>query len=358
MKKRLLTMLVLMLVAIGTLYTLNATSNAPNRVKNGFKRTFLPIESGVLYQLEFPTTVRELAGQSGDTLFLMTGEPGKVYVTDVTLKKPMIIELADPKIKKVVPRFYTTVKGNDVYILGGNAKAYALGDLKTGKTRKIDLHFDGPFDNPVMAGENFVVRIIDPGTLNARYALINKNGKILNRETDISKGKGDAGMVYSSLLKYDQETELFVNLHYYDNGYEVFSKDLSLIRRGHTVDTTYNNPTQIFKKDGAVGYNHPPVAVSGYAATHKGKLYVRSKLLADNEDKAEFYANTVIDKYDIKTGKYEGSIYMPHVNDEQVSQFYFLADNKILTFSDKQVVIYHLGKKNFAKPNTYRNVAL
>ena len=349
MRKRLLTMLVLMLVAIGTLYTLNATSNAPNRVKNGFKRHFLPIESGVIYQLEFPTAVRELAGQSGDSLFLMTGEPGKVYVTDMALKKPTIIKLADPKIKNIVPRFYTTVKGDEVYILGGNAKSYAIGDLKTAKTRKIDLQFDGPFGNPVLIDNYFVASIVNPKTLDSRYAMIDQSGTILKKETNISKGKGDAGMVYSSLLKYDEETQLFVNLHYYDNGYEVFSKDLNLIRRGHTIDTTYNNPTQIFKKNGAVGYKHPPVAVSGYASTYKGKLYVRSKLLADNEDKSKFYANTAIDKYDIRTGKYEGSFYLPNINDEQVSQFYFLDDNKILALSDKQVAIYHLREKNFAK---------
>jgi|GEM_PF-1594575 len=349
MRKRLLTMLVLMLVAMGTLYALNVTSNAPNRMKNGFTRHFLPIESEVIYQLEFPATVRELAGKNGDSLFLMTKEPGKVYLTDMTLKKPTIIDLADPKIKNIVPRFYTTISGNDVYILGGNAKAYALGNLKTGKTQKVNFNLDGPFGNPLMIENYFVVSIVNPKTLDARYALIDLNGKILKWETNTSKGKGDAGMVYSSLLKYDDETHLFVNLHYYDNGYEVFSKDLKLVRRGNTIDTIYHNPTKIFKKNGAVGYKHPPVAVSGYASACKGKLYVRSKLLADNEDKSVFYANTVIDTYDIRTGKYEGSFYLPNFNEEQIAQFYFIDDNKILALSDKQATIHLMREKIFAK---------
>lgn len=349
MKRRILIIAILMLTAIGTLYALHITSNAPNRVPNGFERKFLPIESTITYKLEFSTTVRELAGTWGDSLFLMTGEPGKVYVTNSKLKQPTIIHLEDPKIKSIIPRFYTTVRYPDVYILGGNAVEYAIGDLKTGKTKKIDLHLNAIFDNPVILDSQFVARIMDPKTLNSRFAVIDLNGNILKYEKDISLGGSDGGMVYSGLLKYDAENQQLVNLHYYDNGYEVFTADLKLLRRGNTLDTIYHNPTQVVVKDGAVAYKHPPVAVNGYSSIHKGYLYIRSKLLADNEDKTQFYTHTVIDQYDLSNGEYAGSFYLPNVSATQIGQFYFIDDNKILAFSDKQVVIYHLRKETFAK---------
>jgi hypothetical protein len=343
MKKRLLTMLVLMIIAVGTLYALHVTSNSPNRLPNGFERKFLPIEGTITHKLAFTIPVRELAGIWGDSLFLMTGEPGKIYVTDSKLKKPDVILLEDPKIEKIVPRFYTTVRYPEVYILGGNAKAFATGNLITGETKKTDLHLNGIFDSPVMIGDHrFIVRITDSTTLDARFTIIDLEGNIIKQEQDISLGNRDAGMVYSSLLKYDAENKQLVNLHYYDNGYEVFTPELQLLRRSNTIDTINRNPTQVIVKNGTVMHKHPPIAVNGYAAIHKGYLHVRSKLLADNEEKAQFYTHTVIDRYDLSSGKYIGSFYLPNVSDEPIGQFYFINDDKILAFSDRQVVIYNL----------------
>lgn len=351
MKKRLLTMLVLMLVAVGTLFALNATSNAPNRIPNGFERKFLPIESTIVQQLEFATPVRELAGTHGDSLFLMTIEPGKVYVTDTKLKKPSIILLEDPKIQNIVPRFYTTVCYPEVYILGGNATEYAVGNLITGKTRKEKLKLNGLFNNPMVMDSNLIMQVTDNTTLTARFVTVDMDGNIIAKENDLSQGSGDAGFVYSGLLRYDATGHKLVYVHFFDNGFDVFSPNLELAYRGHTIDTTNTNPTKVTISGKAVSYTHPPVRINSYAAVYDGYLYISSKLLADNEDKRSFYNHTAVDKYKLDDGSYAGSFYLPHVDGEAISQFYFLSESQLLAFSEKNVVIININKKRFGKPN-------
>lgn len=338
-------MLLLMLLAVGTLYALNATSNAPNRYKNGFERKLIALHSSIVTQRDFGIAFRELAGISGDSLFIMGPEPGKVYITDVNLFALKMIKLADPKIKKIIPRFYTTVNFPDIFILGGNAKAFAKGDLNNGKTHKQALHLPGIFGNPVLVGNEFLMRVVDSTTLNASFVSVNQWGMITMHETGISPQMGDAGMINSGLLKYDKKHDRMVYLHFYDNSIDVFSTQLRPMYEWHTIDTVYHNPTQVVVSGKSVAYKHPPVAVNGYMAIHDGMLYVRSKLMADNEDPDFFSSHTAIDKYDLTTGRYLGSFYLENIGRKQIGQFYFLDDAHILAFSEGHVIIYKLSVK-------------
>lgn len=339
MKKRILIMLLLTSVAIGTLYALNISSNAPNRVANGFERKFLPIEATIIHQLEFATAVRELAGIKGDSLFLVTGEAGKIYITDSTLRKPSTVLLDDPKIENIIPRFYTTVRYPEVYIFGGNATSYAVGDLQTKKTTKHTLNLNGLFSNPILIDDNIILQITDNDTRSARFAKIGMGGEIQLKESNLSKGSGDAGLVYSGLLKYDPVGKRFVYVHFYDNGFDVFTPDFELLYKGHTIDTTYTNPTKVAINGKDISYKTPPIRINSYAAIHDGHLYVSSKLLANNEERKEFFKHTVIDQYKLDDGSYVGSFYMPNVDNQPITQFYFLSKHHILAFSELNVVI-------------------
>lgn len=344
-------MFLLCCVAIGTLYALNISSNAPNRVANGFDRKFLPIEATIAHQLEFKTAVRELAGRHGDSLFLVTGEAGKIYITDATLRKPTTILLDDPKIENMIPRFYTTVRYPKVYIFGGNATSYAVGDLRTKRTSKHKLNLSGLFNNPILIDDTIIFQITDNDSRSARFATVGLNGEIIKREDNLSEGIADAGFVYSGLLKYDPIGNTMVYVHFYDNNFDVFTPDLQLLYRGHTIDTTYTNPTKVAINGKSVSYASPPIRINSYAAVHNGYLYVTSMLLADNEDRKEFYDHTAIDQYKLDDGSYVGSFYVPHVDDQPITQFYFLSEHQILAFSERNVAIIHISKKTFAKPS-------
>lgn len=352
MKKRILIMFLLCCGAIGTLYALHITSNAPNRVANGFDRKFLPIEATIAHQLEFTTAVRELAGRHGDSLFLVTGEAGKIYITDATLRKPTTILLDDPKIENIVPRFYTMVRYPKVYIFGGNATSYAVGDLVTKKTTRHKLNLNGLFNNPILMDDRIIMQITDNDTRSARFATVGLNGEILTKENNLSKGSGDAGFVYSGLLKYDTVGNRLAYVHFYDNNFDVFTPELELLYRGHTIDTTYTNLTKVAINGKSVSYASPPIRINSYSAVYDGYLYVSSKLLADNEDRKEFYKHTVLDQYNLDDGSYVGSFYLPNIDKQVITQYYFISELKILAFSEQNVVIINISKKNFAKPNS------
>lgn len=359
MKKRILIMFLLCSCAIGTLYALHITSNAPNRVPNGFNRNFVAIHGKIALIKDFGVSFRELAGIHGDTLFLMSDKPGRIHYTDTKLSYLSSIALQNPNIENVMPRFYTFVDYPTVYVMGGNAKAFAVGDLRTGTTRKVELQIDGIFNNPVYVDGHFVLQFVDNTTLNTEFIKINKHGNTINTGVNLPKSSRDGGMKRTGLLRNAGDGRLLY-MHYLDNNIEVFDTNLAAYRLIHTVDTNRMSKVEVEYNQYGAAYKAPPITINGYCAVYDNILYVRSKLMADNEDRKDFNTKTIIDQYEIETGKYIGSFYLPTPDRKQFAEFYFIDQNTILAFSDNSVIIYTLtrDKRSLQRPIARGKAAL
>jgi len=343
MKQRLSIIIILTVIAVGTLYALDKTSNAPNQHKNGFKRMFLPIKASIVAVRKYDFSFHELSGRKGDSLFLMTGYPGEVFCISMDLKKMHSFKLEDPEIPFLVPRFYSLVEYPQITILGGNAEFMANGNLETGKTSKAKTFIPGPYGNPVkIKDRTFVMKMVDTTSLNACFVKMNDNGAVIGRGNKILLPLRDAGMIQSGMLRYDSISDKLIFMHFYDNGIDVFDTDLENNLPFHTIDTNVTQKIKVLRKGKAVSYAKAPTAVNGHCEIFDGNLYVRSKLKADNENNDQFFNNTVIDKYDLKDGKYQGSFYLPKTGSKQIGQFYFLDQNKVLAIYENSLIIYTL----------------
>ncbi|WP_199119234.1 hypothetical protein [Pedobacter sp. ASV28] len=342
MKKHLLLIVVLILLAAGILYALNKTNGAPNREKNGFVRQFNGTTATLLKEVNFGWSFRELCGQQGDSLFLMGPDPAKVFMTTTRLDRLDTIFLDIPIITRLGPAFNATVRYPYLYLISSNARRLIKADLRTGKTEITVLPFKGVFHNNVMLDSNrWVIRYIDDQTRNASFKLMDAKGNILTTENNISKPLADAGFLYGGRLNYDGKSGQLIFAHYYTSLLTSFDTAIKLKYEGHTIDTNHTVKTEVTDTKTGVTLKKPPVSLIGHTIIHDGVLYVRSTLMADNEENQKFEKNTVIDKYDVKDGRYLGSFYMASLKGKDVLQYYFIAPDKILGLSNDKVGLFN-----------------
>ncbi|MBN8879852.1 MAG: hypothetical protein J0I32_20070 [Sphingobacteriales bacterium] len=343
MRKHLTLLLVLIVVAVGILYALNKTNGAPNRVKNGFVRNFDGTTATLIKEADFGWHFREVCGQQGDSLFLMGTDPTKIFMTNTNLSKLDTFNLDIPPIKRLAPAFRCNVIFPYAYIVSSNAQRIIKADLITGKSEVRVLPFHGVFHNSVMLDSNrFVIRYIDTTTLNAKFKLMDGKGNILITEGNLSKPMQDAGFLYAGSLNYDKQSDKLVFATSYVNELTCFDTMMKLNYNTQTIDTTHTLKTEIVHTKRGVTFKKPPISINGHATIYNKTLYLRSKLMADNEHNNDFDKNIVIDRYKIEDGHYLGSFYLPSLKGKDVLQYYFIGSNRILGLSNDKIGVFNL----------------
>ena len=124
-----------------------------------------------------------------------------------------------------------------------------------------------------------------------------------------------------------------------------FDTSLSLIYKTHTIDTT--NTYQI--ETGSIGtptekvYTNimPSRIVNWESDVSEGKLYINSWMKADNESLPQFNNHSVIDVYDIITGAYQKSFYIPFFKGEKMESFKVYKNEVIVVYKNYIAVYSH-----------------
>ena len=72
-----------------------------------------------------------------------------------------------------------------------------------------------------------------------------------------------------------------------------------------------------------------------------GKLYINSWMKADNESIHQFNNNSVIDVYDVITGAYKKSFYVPFFRGEKMESFK-VCKNELVAIYKSYIAAYHI----------------
>jgi hypothetical protein len=81
--------------------------------------------------------------------------------------------------------------------------------------------------------------------------------------------------------------------------------------------------------------------VNSQSCVEGGKLFIVSKVAADNENKTAFKNYSVVDVYNIRNGFYDGSFYIPSHNEEQLEDFK-IYNRQVIVLYKTHVVTYKL----------------
>lgn len=130
-------------------------------------------------------------------------------------------------------------------------------------------------------------------------------------------------------LYHDQNNHLLFYLYYYKGIILKLDTNLNLLQRIKTIDTVTEADikTGVFetrvqgKTVKQLTQTAPPKIVNRFISVSEGKIYVLSRLKADHEEKRDFFKNEVIDVYQMNSGKYLHSFYIPKYMGAKISNF-------------------------------------
>lgn len=136
-----------------------------------------------------------------------------------------------------------------------------------------------------------------------------------------------------------------VYLFYYRNQFQVIDINQSLKGKRKTIDTNSIAKIKLKYINDSLQLTlaEPPLRVnkSGYLSDRY--LFVNSVIKADNESAKQFRNNSVIDQYDLESGIYMQSYYLPKHLNRRTEHFMYIKGRFIGIYND-QLVIMNISK--------------
>lgn len=339
MKKELMIVAALVLLATGILFALNLTSGKPNTKRNGFERK-IGATFPVIAQHDFTYPIYEICNIKGDSVFCTGRKTGMIYLFTNQLKKLDTFNLNLPWDSKIEALANTSVSFPNVYILAGNAKKLIAGNLLTKQYTIQAIATSGPFSKPVQLNhQEFIMRVTDTLTYDSRFEKYNMQTGILTKENALSRKLADGGFTDQGMLHLDADLGALYFVSYYSNNLMKFDTALNLVYRKHTLDTVGHSTIHVVKSKISISLSRPSILINS-ESTVDDLIYVRSRMRADNEKEENQFT---IDSYNKESGAYVQSHYLPALNNKQEMINMKAQNNVLYAIYDHSIIAYQIN---------------
>lgn len=147
-------------------------------------------------------------------------------------------------------------------------------------------------------------------------------------------------------MHYDIETKKFVYTYFYRNQFIVTDKNLDLLYRGKTIDTTShaNIKVAFIKETGERKLASTPNIVNNLSAISGNLLFINSRLMGRYEAVDMWETASIVDIYDLNNGQYLSSIYLYNVERSRVTDIIIVGSN-LYTIVGHYMHRYKLNKQ-------------
>jgi hypothetical protein len=330
---------------VAILYRISGT---PNTQKNGFTRN---IKSRYLTISRAINLQEKSSGITGAT-------NNRIYINNPV--NPVNISEVDYYLSKnkptgwyfsIHPKLNSTTVGVDspyinIYQRGkGIITTYHVG--QTNPDWMSDDSIPGrQFDLAHRISSNsFVVRTTNSQLRQYTLTKVVQGQGFFKENTNAISGQADGYLSADGLLLFDKETSKIVYIYLYRNQYMILDSNLEILQTGRTIDTIRHAQLSLYnyKNVKYTTFDGPALITNKNACTCKGRLYVQSALLSDNEDRKMFSNNTVIDMYDLEKRHYQTSFYVPRFNGHKVDEFR-VYDTLLMAIQGNFIVSYIINK--------------
>ncbi|RNL87795.1 hypothetical protein ED312_09790 [Sinomicrobium pectinilyticum] len=348
-KKRLILLLLSTLCIVLALVSLYALSPLSNReiYRGSFSRDFIA-EKTLTPQnvLDLGVNSYYISGLTEDEVFLSNyTNPIHLVRMNRQLKDTQHIRLHLEELDSVVsPKiFKTEVDPPYFYMTHGVHPALMKGKVGEWRARH---HLSGLAfytDAVSIDSSTFAIRYFSKSQQAYALALLQEKEPQFKPNTNILRGQAEGMFSVSGMLHYSKELQKVVYLYSYRNQFMVMDKELNLLHRHNTLDTISIARVKVDKieSDNSYTLTSQPAVTQKMSAVSGNYLFVQSALLAKNEDKEEFKKKVVIDLYDINTGDYQHSFYLPRYKNNSIKNFK-VTENRLLAIHDQYLVAYRL----------------
>lgn len=301
-------------------------ADLPNRAENGFSRKFLPDSPQAIANLQLEDKAQGIIGKRQLEILFSTGRADHlIAVSPVNGSVRMMPTTSSRSAQQVlsdINTFAMCLGSNHLYLYDySQTKLYALNAVTTELESTIHIGFFCSAVVPLHPNAS-IVRGYNARRASLLFGKISATGNTL-WENDISLLSLDGGLSTDGQLLYDQQSNLLTYMHYYNNRVIVFDTLFQTKQKFTTLDTIAPK----LKLDPA----KPRLITNKTACVHDGMLYVCSNLRADNETYKAYMKNIPVDCYDVRTGVYLGSFYLP-VDDGKVIRDIRVINGRLYTF--------------------------
>lgn len=350
-RKIVISLISVFLLCTLTLLIIIRWSNKPNVVRNGFARQILISDPQQLHKSDIATPLYQLAGSSGNKLFFYGIDPRLIFITDTNLKIIDTIRAALPLSPKTSRAFEIIIDSAHLDFYAKNLAEIARYDLNDLTKISQVVQIQSPILTRIVpiSPEKIALRAFDSSQRFQVFKIANRtNGEILKATPVRDTLAQDGGFASDGLIKYDELSNRIIYMNFYNNEFICMDTSLNIVYEGHTIDTFSNTNVAVrnsaaLRKEGrgSIMPSVPLKVINKECDVSDGKLYIMSRLKADNENTADFDQNSNIDIYDIATGSYRGSFYIPNANGKKARSFRVF-NNYIVALYGESVIKYSL----------------
>lgn len=321
---------------------LHFTADNPQYRKKGFTRTAINTSLVRLHSVN--QKVADVAGIYSGSLYLVTNNPTELLVADTGFQQIQPLRLNIEINNKWHSNFTTTLLDGSIYIAGHNVPAIARYDLLTQQTTIHNT--DRAFSRiAILNDHSAMLRGFNASFDDELIRKMDMPAGVYQDEKDITDKTEGGGFVTDGMLNYDHTTGRVVYNFFYSNRLLFLDTNLNLLQTAHTIDTfkTYTASAKAVQTSRGVSFtfSKPPTLLNLHSCVSNGKLFMYSRLQADNEDVEVFKNNMVIDVYDVTTGGYNGSLYVPG----KKMQTFRVFENLLVGIYTDSLVTYQIREK-------------
>lgn len=346
-KIKLVRILVIVLVNCLIIFALFVITGNLIKPPNHFNRSFAVRPVSLCKKLDIEYNSYYIAGISG----------GQIYLGNETA--PFFVLKADTALADSA---HVLIKGSGVSgiragLLSITSSGFYLTDRKTGSVCCGDIcrweiektiHLKtSPNRLVALSPSSFAIRTFAADPL--RFVLVKQGGDTgrLQYAYGVLENQLDGLFSNDGMLSYNPTRALLVYVYFYRNQYICMDTNLNVLYRGKSIDSNSTAKLKVsYSQSGhSSALSGPPVPVNRNSCLYGNSLYIISALKADNEPAGQFNRNDVVDKYDLRTGKYEYSSYIPRYQGQKIKSFR-IYDNRLIAVSDHYLLVYQMENEN------------
>jgi len=343
MKQRLKIILIIFIASSTAIISLDFISHKINHRFNNFNRLVPPHGVRLIRTLDLKYNSFYIAGVSSNQIFLANSTAPIILKSDFSLKDTQVSIIKMPEKVKLYsgslevdsPYFYITDRVTSTKMHG------YLSDLIAKKYEDSTLFVDAK----AISNSTFAIRTLfkqPPNYILGKRDIYNSKYQIY--PTILTK-QVDGIFCEDGMLNYDKMQDIIVYLYYYRNTFICLDTNFNIKVVGKTIDTNSVAKIKVtkIKSDNSYTLSEPPLLVNRNSCVYNGSLFINSPLLANNDDPKTLDDASIIDIYNLKTGEYKSSFYLPLYKGRKIASFQVFKDI-LVAVSDKSLLVYILNK--------------
>jgi hypothetical protein len=329
------------IIAILSVFCLYKYSGAVNVTPNGFIRVLKDKRPHVVtINRRIPLPEKRFSGNDNSRISLSDViDNATIYFADSLFKLTIIPnnQTRNLKYKDV------EVSDNFVYCYDRIHASIHYGNLSDSSTVYRTLNTPDFSAVKNISPSSFVFRTVDTGI--KQYILKKVEfpvGKAIDNPTALSK-QVDGYFCTDGILLYNKSNSRIIYIYYYRNQFVCLDTMMNIVYKTNTIDTNSVAKIKVTTVHKNVyTFSAPPLTINEKAATFKDRIYIKSTLLSDKEDRRLFSKSSVIDVYNILDGAYLYSVYLADFDGKKVKEF-IVQNDGIIALSGPYLVKYPIA---------------